>query len=163
MLLWSLGIALTVSQFHHDLSLKPFFFFFFLRSRWSWETLIFLWTLDHKCASRGGFKVVFALSSIKHCTVTLFTYSVYYSALFSFLSSLCGAINAVLPLPCGEGPFLSPCASVSNLLSSGWYMAGFNCDWVIFGKRRDLFVMNMSVSLFFKRENPQGHTLQSIG
>lgn len=112
---------------------------------------------------KGDFKVVFALSSIKHCTVTLFTYSVYYSALFSFLSSLCGVINAVLSLPCGEGPFLSPCASVSNLLSSGWYMAGFNCDWVIFGKRRGLFVMNMSASLFFKRENPQGHTLQSIG
>lgn len=72
-----------------------FFSFFFSRSRWSWETLIFLWTLDQlKCAT-GEYKVVFAIFYKALYSHTIYIFSILQRTLF-FLSSLCGAIDAVL-------------------------------------------------------------------
>lgn len=58
----------------------------------------------------------------------IYIFSILQRTLFTF-SSLCGAFNAVLTLSPlhGEGPFLSPCASDTNLSSSNRFMAGIKC------------------------------------
>lgn len=102
-----------------------------------------------KCAGNlSEHKVVFFLSSTKHCTVTLFTYSLYYSALFIFSLSVACVVRSMqcsLSLLHGEGPFLSPCASETNLASSDRYMAAISYVFGWFWGKEGAFVMKLVI------------------
>lgn len=126
MILWSLAVTHLLHEENSSLVAQTL-----AGSRWSSETQITVCKCKKPQWAKGS--VLCFPSSTKHCTLTLFTDSVYYSALFFSLSSLCGAFGAVLTL---SPSWRRPLPVLLGLIYR--YMPGFTCVWLIQSERGDL-------------------------